>query len=77
MTSQIIMPNESKMNIKDLDNFQRQLLSFTNKEFARKNELKFSELLGQIEGYLFVAEQKNYDKYINHFIELDFINIYN
>ena len=76
MTSQIIMPNESKMNIKDLDNFQRQLLSFTNKEFARKNELKFSELLGQIEGYLFVAEQKNYDKYINHFIELDFINIY-
>ena len=36
MTSQIIMPNESKMNIKDLDNFQRQLLSFTNKEFARK-----------------------------------------
>ncbi len=76
MTSQIIMPNESKMNIKDLDNFQKQLLNFTNIEFARKNVLKFSELLGQIEGYLFVAEQKKNEKYVNYFIELDFINIY-
>ena len=76
MTSQIIMPNESKMNMKDLDYFQKQLLKFTNIEFARKNVLFFSELLGKIEGYLFVAEQKNLENYFNHFIVLDFINIY-
>ena len=77
MSLNVIIPDENKMKLKKLDNIKDTL----NKIFAKKIgdvEIEnLSKCLGELQGYLLVADRKNLIEYYKHFRDLNFLSIFN
>ena len=71
----LIMPEEANMKANDLIIFYNYLNYFVEINFAKKNFNQCIEILGKIQGYLLVADKKNYNEYFQIFIELKYVEL--
>ena len=69
------MPEEANMKANDLIIFYNYLNYFVEINFAKKNFNQCIEILGKIQGYLLVADKKNYNEYFQIFIELKYVEL--
>ena len=77
MSLQIIFPNEEKMNIKNLDNLKGELYQLLTKNMNQPYLEDLNRYLGEIQGYLLVADRKNLKEYFDYFCKLNFLDIFN
>ena len=78
MSLQIIIPDENKMKLKKLDNIKDNLIKLLSLKKISKTELdNLKKYLGELQGYLLVADRKNLKEYYDHFRELDFLTLFN
>ena len=76
MSLKIIFPNEEKMKVKNLDNIKENLYKLTKK--INQHEINnLNKCLGEIQGYLLVADRKNLKEYFDYFCQLNFLDIFN
>ena len=76
MSLKIIFPNEEKMKVKNLDNIKENLYKLTKK--VNQHEINnLNKCLGEIQGYLLVADRKNLKEYFDYFCQLNFLDIFN
>ena len=78
MSLQIIFPDESKMNVKKLDPIRESLIKIYSKKTITNLELNaLNKCLGELQGFLLVADRKNLTEYNTHFMELNFLSLFN
>ena len=78
MSLQIIFPDESKMNVKKLDPIRETLIKIYSKKAITNVELEaLNKCLGELQGFLLVADRKNLKEYNTHFIKLNFLTLFN
>lgn len=78
MSLQIIFPDESKMNVKKLDPIRESLIKIYSKKTITNLELfALNKCLGELQGFLLVADRKNLTEYNTHFMELNFLSLFN
>ena len=78
MSLQIIFPDEGKMKVKNLDSIKDNLIKLLTIKKVTKIEIgNLKKYLGELQGYLLVADRKNLKEYYTHFRELDFLSIFN
>ena len=78
MSLQIIFPDESKMKVKKLDPIRDSLIKIYTKKTITNIELEaLNKCLGELQGFLLVADRKNLMEYNTHFIELNFLALFN
>ena len=78
MSLQIIFPDEGKMKVKNLDSIKDNLIKLLTIKKVTKIEIgNLKKYLGELQGYLLVADRKNLKDYYTHFRELDFLSIFN
>ena len=77
MSLQIIFPNEEKMNIKNFDNLKAELCRLLMKSSNQSDIESLNHCLGEIQGYLLVADRKNLKEYFDYFCKLNFLDIFN
>ena len=76
MSLKIIFPNEEKMKVKNVDNIKENLYKLTKK--INQHEINnLNKCLGEIQGYLLVADRKNLKEYFDYFCQLNFLDIFN
>ena len=77
MSVQIIFPDETKMKVKDLDIIKEKLLKFLVKNLNDQEMINLNKCLGELQGYLLVADRKNLNEYFNNFCKINFLDIFN
>lgn len=77
MSLQIIFPNEDKMKVKDLDYLKEKLLKILPKNIDLNEINNLNKCLGEIQGYLLVADRKNLKEYFDYFCKLNFLDLFN
>jgi len=77
MSLQIIFPDESKMKVKKLDSIKDILNKIYSKKIGNPELETLNKTLGELQGYLLVADRKNLAEYYTHFYQLDFLSIFN
>ena len=77
MSLQIIFPNEDKMKVKDLDHLKENLLKILPKNIDQNEINNLNKYLGEIQGYLLVADRKNLKEYFDYFCKLNFLDLFN
>ena len=77
MSLQIIFPDESKMKVKKLDSIKDTLNKIYSKKIGNPELETLNKTLGELQGYLLVADRKNLAEYYTHFYQLDFLSIFN
>ena len=78
MSLSVIFPVESKMSKAKMEEIKKALLKRVNLEkYTNKDIDKIKQNIGQIEGYLIVADKKKLPQYFQAFIELQFLDIFN
>ena len=77
MSLQIIFPNEDKMKVKDLDHLKENLLKILPKNIDLNEINNLNKCLGEIQGYLLVADRKNLKEYFDYFCKLNFLDLFN
>jgi hypothetical protein len=76
--SSVIFPDESKMSKAKMEDFKKTLLKLLSQEkYSNKDIDKIKKKVGEIEGYLIVADKKKLPEYFNYFTELNFLDIFN
>ena len=73
----IIFPDEDKMKVKKLDNIKEALNKIYSKKIGDAEIENLNKCLGELQGYLLVADRKNLQEYYTHFCQLDFLSIFN
>ena len=77
MSLNIIFPDESKMKPKKLDNIKDALNKIYSKKIGDAEIENLNKSLGELQGYLLVADRKNLKEYFTHFYELNFLDVFN
>ena len=78
MSLDIVFPNESKMKVKDFDKLKEKLCALLMlKNIGKKEIEKLNVCLGEIQGYLLVADRKNLKEYFKYFCDLNILNLFN
>ncbi len=78
MSLPVIFPDESKMSKSKMEDFKKSLLKLLNQEkFSNKEIDKIKKKIGQIEGYLIVADKKKLPEYFTAFTELKILDVFN
>ena len=77
MSLQIIFPDESKMKVKKLDSIKDTLNKIYSKKIGNPELETLNKTLGELQGYLLVADRKNLAEYYTHFYQLDFLSLFN
>ena len=77
MSLQIVFPDESKMKVKKLDSIKDILNKIYSKKIGNPELETLNKTLGELQGYLLVADRKNLAEYYTHFYQLDFLSIFN
>ena len=77
MSLQIVFPDESKMKVKKLDSIKDILNKIYSKKIGNPELETLNKTLGELQGYLLVADRKNLSEYYTHFYQLDFLSIFN
>ena len=78
MSLQIIFPeDESKMKVKKLDNIKESLIKIYQKKIGQPEIEILKKALGELQGYLLVADRKKLSEYYTRFYQLDFLTIFN
>lgn len=77
MSLQIIFPNEEKMKVKNLDSIKENLLKLLLKKINKQEIDNLNKYLGEIQGYLLVADRKNLKEYFDYFCKLNFLDLFN
>ena len=77
MSLNIIFPDESKMKVKKLDYIKDALIKINSKKIGDAEIENLNKSLGELQGYLLVADRKNLKEYFTHFYELNFLEIFN
>ena len=77
MSLQIIFPDESKMNVKKLNLIKESLIKIYTKKIGNPEIDNLNKVLGELQGYLVVADRKKLNEYYTHFYQLDFLSIFN
>ena len=77
MSLNIIFPDESKMKVKKLDNIKDALIKINSKKIGDAELENLNKSLGELQGYLLVADRKNLNQYFTHFYELNFLDVFN
>ena len=76
--SSVIFPDESKMSKAKMEDFKKILLKLLSQEkYNNKDIDKIKKKVGEIEGYLIVADKKKLPEYFNYFTEFNFLDIFN
>ena len=73
----IIFPDENKMKVKKLDSIKDALNKIYSKKIGDLEIENLNKCLGELQGYLVVADRKNLEEYNTHFCQLDFLSIFN
>ena len=73
----IIFPDETKMKINKLDKIKDALNKIYSKKIGDAEIENLNKCLGELQGYLLVADRKNLQEYYTHFCQLDFLSIFN
>ena len=73
----IIFPDETKMKINKLDKIKDALNKIYSKKIGDAEIENLNRCLGELQGYLLVADRKNLQEYYTHFCQLDFLSIFN
>ena len=78
MSLQIIFPDESKMKLKKFDNIKDNLNKLLISKKITKVEIdSLKKNLGELQGYLLVADRKNLKEYYEYFQKLNFLSLFN
>ena len=77
MSLQIVFPDESKMKVKKLDSIKDTLNKIYSKKIGNPELETLNKTLGELQGYLLVADRKNLAEYYTHFYQLDFLSLFN
>ena len=77
MSLQIIFPDESKMKVKKLEIIKETLIKICSKKIGNQDIEILNKTLGELQGYLVVADRKKLTEYYTHFYQLDFLSIFN
>ena len=77
MSLQIVFPDESKMKVKKLDSIKDTLNKIYSKKIGNPEIETLNKTLGELQGYLLVADRKNLAEYYTHFYQLDFLSLFN
>jgi hypothetical protein len=77
MSLKIIFPNEEKMKVTNLDNIKENLLRLLLKKFSPQEVDNLNRYLGEIQGYLLVADRKNLKEYFDYFCKINFLDLFN
>ena len=77
MSLQIVFPDESKMKVKKLDSIKDILNKIYSKKIGNPELETLNKTLGELQGYLLVADRKNLAEYYTHFYQLDFLSLFN
>ena len=77
MSLQIIFPDESKMKVQDLDHIKENINRLLFKNLDQQEINNLNRYLGELQGYLLVADRKNLKEYFDYFCKLNFLDIFN
>ena len=78
MSLPVIFPDESKMSKSKMEEFKKSLLKLLNQEkYSNKDIEKIKKKIGEIEGYLIVADKKKLPEYFAAFTELKILDVFN
>ena len=78
MSLSVIFPDESKMSKGKMEEFNKSLQKLiTQEKYSNKDIDKIKKKIGEIEGYLIVADKKKLPEYFNAFSELNILNTFN
>ncbi len=78
MSLQIIFPNEEKMKPTNLNSLKENLNRLLLKQTIDQQENdNLNRYLGEVQGYLLVADRKNLKEYFDYFCKLNFLDIFN
>ena len=77
MSLKIVFPDEEKMKVTNLDHLKENLGRLLLKNFNQQEIDNLNRYLGEIQGYLLVADRKNLKEYFDYFCKLNFLDIFN
>ena len=77
MSLKIIFPNEEKMKVNNLDSIKENLTRLLMKKINQQEIDNLNRYLGEIQGYLLVADRKNLKEYFDYFCKLNFLDLFN
>ena len=78
MSLSVIFPDESKMSKTKMEEFKKTLLKLLNQEkYSNKDIDKIKKKVGEIEGYLIVADKKKLPEYFKAFTDLNLLEVFN
>ena len=77
MSLKIIFPNEEKMKVNNLDSIKENLTRLLMKKINQQAIDNLNRYLGEIQGYLLVADRKNLKEYFDYFCKLNFLDLFN
>ena len=78
MSLSVIFPDESKMSKGKMEEFNKSLQKLiTQEKYSNKDIDKIKKKIGEIEGYLIVADKKKLPEYFKAFSELNILNTFN
>ena len=78
MSLSVIFPDESKMSTVKMEEFNKYLQKFLPQEkYSNKDIDKIKKKIGEIEGYLIVADKKKLAEYFQTFSQLNILDTFN
>ena len=78
MSLSVIFPDESKMSTVKMEEFNKYLQKFLPQEkYSNKDIDKIKKKIGEIEGYLIVADKKKLPEYFQTFSQLNILDTFN
>ena len=77
MSLKIIFPNEEKMKATNLNEIRENLAKLLTKNLKNEEIDILNKCLGEIQGYLLVADRKNLKEYFDYFCQLNFLDLFN
>ena len=78
MSLSVVFPDESKMKRSRMEDMKKVLLKLINQDkYNIKDIDKIKKNIGEIEGYLIVADKKKLPEYFEAFTELNILDVFN
>lgn len=78
MSLSVIFPDESKMSKTKMEEFKKTLLKLLNQEkYSNKDIDRIKKKVGEIQGYLIVADKKKLPEYFKAFTDLNILDVFN
>ena len=76
--SSVVFPDESKMSKSKMEDINKSLLKYINQEkYSSKDIEKIKKRVGEIQGYLIVADKKKMPEYFDAFAEFNILDTFN